>query len=80
VSKAKKQNKSSTFFIAIVVVLSYLVAWSYWANVRPTLVMAGCSDTAYHSSQIVTKDEPKVDYSYGYDHLYAVCLTDNNIY
>jgi hypothetical protein len=76
---AKAKNNDSKYFLVLVAVVAYFVGWSLVRLIKPTMIMASCSDAAYEYSKVYLKDTT-FNPSLGYDYLMASCLQDNNIY
>jgi hypothetical protein len=77
-AKKKKSFQGDKLFIITIALLAYLVGWSFWRNIRPSIIMASCSEAAFKSSQVYLVNA-KTEFSLGYDYLLATCLEENGL-
>ena len=66
----------SAFYLLVLTFFAITIGWIFLNVVRPQIIEGGCSEIAAKSSNVLFKDQKRLDPKYNYENVKARCLED----
>jgi hypothetical protein len=72
-----KQTEKEKFYFLVLASATAILAMGVWRNYRPVVLASNCSEVAYKSSQVYTRNQLETDANVlTYDRLYEDCIRE----